>query len=98
MGCVMRRVRVTCTGVAKRQRTAKWRTTGKNGEKGVCLVLGVGCRGTRSLLTRPNVESSRKTGLTGDRRSGGATSEELGEKKARSVQTQDTDGHVLTEP
>ena len=43
--------------------------------------LGVGCRGTRSLLTRPCGESSRETGLTGDRRSGGATSEEQGEKK-----------------
>ena len=46
-----------------------------------CLALGVWCRGTRSLLTRPCGESSRETGLTGDRRSGGATSEERGDKK-----------------
>ena len=51
--------------------------------KSGCLVLGVGCRGTRSLLTSPYVESSRVTGLTGDRRSGDATSEERGEKKHR---------------
>ena len=44
-------------------------------------MLGIWRRGTRSLLTRPCVESSRETGLTVDRRSGGATSEERGEKK-----------------
>ena len=45
-----------------------------------CLVLGVGCRGTRSLLTRPYGESSRNRPYRGQA-FGGATSEEQGEKK-----------------
>ena len=50
------------------------------------------------MLTRPCVESSLKTGLTEDRRSGGAASEERGEKEARSAQTRITDGPLYSEP
>ena len=39
-----------------------------------------------------------ETGLTWDRRSGGAASEERGEKKARSARTRITDGPLFSEP
>ena len=77
-----RRVRATCTGVTNRQRAAMLRTTGKRGENGL--------PGARGRVSWDPVVADRhirgvqsETGLTGDRRSGGATSEERGEKKHR---------------
>ena len=82
MRCVMRRVRVTCTGVAKRQRTAKWRATGKRVKRDL-----PGARGRVSW--DPVVADPPIRGVQSDDRAyrgqafRGATSEERGEKKHR---------------
>ena len=67
------------------------------GVKRGCLVLGVGCRRTRSLLTRPYGESSRNRPYRGQAFRG-RDKRGAGRKEARSARTRVANGPWSTEP